>query len=123
MGLQAVQPQESVSEREALAPAVAGLAVTLRALPADDPDYRLARELYELLAGKPVVEEAGAGSAVPALFGDAVKPALAGLRETHEMLDEDHWACLSLKTLHSYLRWQLRKDETLPRPPRNEWGD
>lgn len=123
MALQAVEEQAPVGEREALAPAVAGLAATLRSLPADDPDYRGLRKLHRLLAGKQVIEEATGSADTPALFADAVEPALSGLRETHGMLDEDHWARLAISSLHRHLRWQTRKPEPLPRAARDELGD
>lgn len=106
MALNLVERQSPVPDRAALAPAVHGLAETLKALPVDGPDYSLMRRMHRLLAGDAVLEVASPSRVLPAApYPEAVQPAIEGLKATYEQLEPDHWARTAIRCQHSHLRW------------------
>jgi len=115
MGLQAVEEQAPVSEREALAPATDGLRRTLALLPVDDPAYAHVRAQYHHLVEGNSVAQAPASDEPrpigPLSYAQAVQPALDGLQQTLRLLDESHWARLSTKCVYHHLWWNAQRPD------------
>ncbi len=109
MSPELVAEKPRVSEREALEPAVEGLATTLTALSPDSPDYSLLQRMHRLLAGDTMLEIATprrVSHQQP--YPEAVQPAIDGLKATYGQLEPGHWARLAIQCHHRHLRLSAR---------------